>query len=427
MLVYITNRKLPHATISVKTNIAVTAIKQELNTAKTGGQERIIFGLASSNYKSISFYPRGNESQLFDSVNADEYAKPWLVFLHGYHQDPEETVKKAKLLHDIHGVNVVLFSWPSHPMPIKAFDVDNVFDDLKSFALRMIFSALRPSLLAYFLGEIKNFIADYKNNYEPARLNAENSTDDFYVALQLIAQHLLPRISQKRLSLLVHSMGNYLLQRTLLDKNELPIKFCNIILHQADVKSSNHASWVSGLFGYSANKLYVTVNVLDFVLASSNILHRINRNNNCERLGQSVQIKPDALHQGYAHQMVRYLDFTDGYGVDIKHEIFTCKGVDIDDEPILADADQIDQYIVELLGRIFRGENDKLPVKRDGSNKHGFSMMPIAPMLYKPKWIVEDESLCDEGPESECFIASLDQFNDPFKKEPDYIAELDDE
>ena len=427
MLVYITNRKLPKSTISVKTNIAVTAIQQKLNSVKAGGAERIIFGLVNSNYKSIDFYPRGDESQLFDSINADEYAKPWLVFLHGYHQDPEETVQKAKLLHDIHGVNVVLFSWPSHPMPIKAFDVDNIFDELKSYALSMIFSAQRPSLLAYFLGEMKNFVADYKNNYKPARANAEKSTDDFYAALQLIAQHLRPRISQRKLSLVVHSMGNYLLQRTLLDKNDLPIKFWNIVSHQADVKSSNHASWVSGLFGYSANKLYVTVNLLDFVLASSNILHRINRKKDCECLGQSVQINPDGLHQGYAHQMVRYLDFTDGYGIDIKHEIFTCRGVDIDNEPILADTDQIDQYIVDLLGRIFRGENDKLPVKRGGSNKYGFSMMPIAPMLYKPKWIVEDESLCEEGPESEYFISSLDQFNDPFENEPDYIAELDDD
>jgi hypothetical protein len=432
MLVYITNRKLPNTPVASNTHvnkarIAVKDIKQTLNSAKPGGKKRIVFGLASSNYKNINFYPRGNESDLFDSIHSDEYKKPWLVFLHGYHQDPEETVKKAKLLHEIHGVNVVLFSWPSHPVPIKSFDTDNILQLLKTFVLNTVLNAGRPDLLGFFLGEVKKFIADYKNNYEPARRNAEKSTADFYAAMQLVDQHLLPRIKPEKLSLLVHSMGNYLLQKTLYDKNGLPIKFWNIISHQADVKSSNHASWLTGLFGYSANKIYVTVNVLDFVLAASYILHRISKRKDCERLGHSVQIKPEGVHQGYIQKTVSYLDFTDGYGVEVKHELFTCEGTDINVEPIIAEASQIDKNIVDLLGRIFRGEGDRLPVKKGRSSKSGFSMMPTLPRVYKPTWIIEDESLCDEGPDVDCFLRSLDEFNDPFKKEPEYIPELDDD
>lgn len=418
MLVYITNRKLPITPTSKPVNIAVKKISQKLNVSKVPGQNVIVSGVASNNYKNIKFYPRGKESDLFDGIDKKEYKKPWLVFLHGFHQDPEETVEKAMRLESIHGVNVVLFSWPSHPKPVKTLSKDSVVKELKDYALTLLLGARRPSLVGFFLEEIKKFIDDYKNNYVPARKNAEKSTTDFYAALEIVNQQLLPRINPSKLSLIVHSMGNYLLERTLYDKNNLPLKFWNIVSHQADVKASNHASWLSGLFGYSANKLYVTVNVLDAVLAASNLLHRLNKERDCERLGQSSKLKPEGLHQGYIQNIVHYLDFTDGEGVDIEHEIFTRKSIE--------NKGDVDKNIVGLLGRIFRSESDKLPVKR-GRSKSGFSMMPTVPMVYKPQWIIEDENLCDDGPDEDCRIRSLSVFDDPFKKEPDYIPELEDD
>lgn len=427
MLIYITNRSLPFSTINSKKRIAVKAIKQSLNSARSAGKDRIIFGLTSSNWRHVTFYPRGDEAALFDAVAASDYQKPWLVFLHGFHQDPDETVEKAKRLHDIHGVNVVLFSWPSHPLPVKAFDTSNMGQQIKNIAMNMILSGGRPELLGYLLGEVKKYIEDFKNNYEPARRNAENSSEDFYAAMQLLSQHLLPKIPANKLSLVIHSMGNYLLQRSLLAHNGLPIRFRNIVSHQADVRASDHASWLPRLQSHADNKLYITVNVLDYVLAASNLLHRLNKRKAVERLGQSVRLKPEGVYQGYIQNTVSYLDFTDAYGVGIKHEIFTRKGVDINDDPIIADNEQIDSNIVNLLGRIFRGEKDRLPVIKGRSNNSGFSMMPTLPRVYKPTWILEDENLCDEGHDVSCFIRSLDVFEDPFAKEPDYDPDLNDD
>ena len=45
--------------------------------------------------------------------------------------------------------------------------------------------------------------------------------------------------------------------------------------------------------------------------------------------------------------------------------------------------------------------------------------------VYKPKWIVDDENLCDDGPGAECLVKSLDEFEDPFAADPEYIPELD--
>ena len=62
MLIYITNRGLPNAPTSRTRKIAVKKISQKLNTAKPGGHDRIVSGLASADFKSITFYPRGKES-----------------------------------------------------------------------------------------------------------------------------------------------------------------------------------------------------------------------------------------------------------------------------------------------------------------------------------------------------------------------------
>jgi hypothetical protein len=170
----------------------------------------------------------------------------------------------------------------------------------------------------------------------------------------------------------------------------------------------------------------VTINIFDYVLAASNILHRYKLNKkNVERLGQSVRIKPDGVYQGYIHNIVDYLDFTDGYGVDEKHEIFTCKGVSIDNNWISAGKNNIDISIFNLLGKIFRSETkDGLPTKKGGA-LNGISKMKTLPNVFKPEWIVEDESLSEEH-EDISFIYSLEHFTDPYKPEHVDDPDLDD-
>ena len=425
MLIYITNREVADMPVSRPKTISVKKIGQGLSKRKEKGKPVFLTGLASDDYSRVRFYPPGSEPDLFDQVEASEYKrKPWLVFLHGFHQDPWETVEKARLLETIHGVNVVLFAWPSRPRPVNAFDVDNILDELTEYIKNPVF-AVRPSLKGILLGETIKLLKDFAGNYRPARRNAEKSTTDFYAALELLKKHLLPKIRKNQLNLVVHSMGNYLLQKTLEHNNGLPLAFHNIVSHQADVKASNHASWMPMLSAYSQHRLYITVNVLDYVLAASNMLHKINGVRDRERLGHSVRIKPDGIYQGYIQNTAQYLDFTDGYGVDVKHEIFTCEGTDIDDAVISAESGKVDQNVVDLLGRIFRGERDRLPASR-GKSLNGFSMMPTLPRVYKPQWIVEDQDLCGDERHI-CMITSLGEFDDPYTQETEYDADFDED
>jgi len=426
MLLYVTNRKLSKVPETVPVRNRISDIGIDLNTKKNSAGDAIYFGLSNSNYSSIEFFPRGMEAALFSKVDANEYARPWVVLLHGYHQDVKETIAKARFLIEKQGVNVVLFSWPSRPKPVGSFDVSTLDDYIKDFVKSVLFGFGRPSLQAIFVKELKNLLKDMITNYVPARKNAERSTTDFHNALSVIKEFLIKQ-EKVKLSLFVHSMGNYLLEKTIEDKGYLPVLFTNIMLHQADVNAATHASWIPRLLGSASKKVYISVNVFDYVLAASNIMHRYKLGNrNVERLGQSVRVKPDGVYQGYIHSLVDYLNFTDGFGVENKHEIFTCEGVSVD-EPWNAGSNDIDISIFQLIGKIIRSEpGDGLPARIGRHpNGKGFSRMNTSVNISKPRWIVEDESLCEEH-ESICFLDSFDDFEDPFQPAPTEDPDLND-
>ena len=424
MLIYITNRKLKNAPEDKATENKTNEISNLLNKKLNSHGDAIYCGLANESYSKIKFYPRGKELELFNEVKKTEYNKPWIVLLHGFHQDVNETIAKVKFL-ERYGINIVLFSWPSRPKPVESFKTDMLKVYIKDYVKNIIFGFGRPSLQLLFLKEVNKLLKDYIGNYAPARKNAQASTADFHSALSVLNKHLLPKVKDGKFSLVVHSMGNYLLEKTILDKGSLPVEFSNIILHQADVNASSHAVWVPRLLSHTRKRLYITVNIFDYVLAASNILNRYKSGNNVERLGQSVRIKPEGQYLGYINNKVHYLDFTDGFGIDSIHEIFTCDGADINGDFISSGKNQVDQSIVNLLKKIFRSTNDGLPDIK-GHSKHGMSKMPTSPNIYKPQWLVEDESLCDDDNDI-CFVDSLGQFKDPYLPEPVFDPELSDD
>ena len=118
-------------------------------------------------------------------------------------------------------------------------------------------------------------LADKWENYLPAEENARASAVDLFYALELVKKHL----KSKRLPvLLIHSMGNYLLEnaiknlKKLENREKLPMNFSNIVLHQADVTVPGY-EWINklnaNLIADNNARLYVTTNFNDYVLLSS--------------------------------------------------------------------------------------------------------------------------------------------------------------
>lgn len=379
MIIVFTNRKLPPAVNSKAGTIKVTELGVVLNQ-RQGNTPHIRSGVLSSNLKSINFSARGDEASVFAQVSAEDMYKSWVVFVHGFHQDPQETMAKARALYQNHRVNVVVFSWPSRPEKHEM-----TMQEIRQLIAQ---DALSASLGASTLGKIgSNYVykalKDRWLNYQPAMDNAEKSKADVLETLKLVDQYLN---TERPPVLLVHSMGNYVLQNCLARRQQLDMKFSNIVLHQPDVNSQNH-QWVEKLKASltDTGKLYITINATDYVLAASCTMRKLKKNRYTERLGQT--------RHHYIVDAINYLDFTGGESVENKHELF------------IESRDKTNETVFDLLGRLFRAEPDQLPREKNESHA-GFSKMPSHINLYQLEYILdplEDEVMAEKVPSLKCF------------------------
>jgi len=386
MLIVMTNRKLSEIPSDVSKLIDVEDMGVEL--AERHSNENVLFsGILSADLKRIRFYPKQSTKDLFSKISPADKAKPWVFFVHGFHQDPEENIKKANQLSRRHNVNVVAFAWPSRPL-----DEDMNMDDVKSIVKNDVISNVLGGATLAKIGVhwLYKSLRDTWMNYEPALKNAENSKIDLLAAISLVNDYLP---SENPPVLLVHSMGNYLLENIMKSVDALPMQFGNIILHQADVNSNDH-SWVKKLKSNLADKakLYITTNAYDTTLAGSQIHKKINREENTERLGQT--------RNHFVLGDINYLDFTDGVYVSDDHEFFKRGKEDTN----------LDIY--QCLGRIFRGEPDLLP-EYDKKSKSGFTKMPTSVQLFRLEDVIHPADI-DFDPENDQTVSSLSLFDDTY-------------
>lgn len=395
MIIVFTNRKLPSVVNTKAGSIKLGELGVILNR-RQANKPHIRSGILSDDYKRINFSARGDEASVFAQIKAEDKYKPWVIFVHGFHQDPEETIAKARALYQNHQVNVLVFSWPSRPQ-----DHEMTMQEIRQLVAK---DALSASLGASTLGKIGiNFVykalKDRWLNYQPAMDNAEKSKADLLETLKLADQYL---DTERPPVLLVHSMGNYLLQNCLSRRKQLAMKFSNIVLHQPDVNSQNH-QWVEKLNAslIDTGKLYITTNATDYVLAASCVMRKLKRNRYKERLGQT--------RHHYIVDDINYLDFTGGEYVENKHELF------------IEQRAETNQTVFDLLGRLFRAEPDQLP--RENNESHaGFSKMPSNINLYQLEYIldpVENAVIAEKVP-------SLKWFKDPLAVDNTASHHMDD-
>ncbi|MZH02480.1 MAG: alpha/beta hydrolase [Nitrospinae bacterium] len=203
-------------------------------------------------------------------------SKSWVVFIHGFNQSFEKNLKKCKEIED-YGVNVLAFSWPSNPGPNGGF-----------------FKA------------IKNKREEYRKARANARLSV-TATDRFMGKIVNYIQESTNEDCRISVNLLIHSLGNYLFQRSFEEQvfsNDLRV-FDNIIMHQADVDHENHHKWVDCLS--DAKRVYITINLHDQVLKVSTMVNGRRLGNTPYRLEGKLPV---------------YFDFTYGEDVGSKHRLW---------------------------------------------------------------------------------------------------------
>lgn len=223
-------------------------------------------------------------ADLLAQIKAGRFSSHWLLFVHGYNNSFPNSVKAALRLAssyrrqpsnpDLADVDVILFSWPSDPGGTLAITTDPI----GSYRRMQRSAELSGSALERLLQRLSRFFVR-----------------------KALAD---PALSRFRFNAMVHSLGNYLLQHTRQPAEAGPL-FDLLTLHQADVETASHASWVDGIT--IARRLWITINAHDDVLRTSDVINR-------ERLG-TAQSRLTA-------QRPVYLDVTGMKHLGVSHNLF---------------------------------------------------------------------------------------------------------
>lgn len=376
MIVVISNRNLEQqpSTDAVEV-MPISVFGSDMND--DGNRCGVLLKRQSGKAERIKLYPQGMEkdmlAELVDKIDAagpgHELRRPWVMFVHGFNQTIEKNIAKARNIEKWRKLNVIVFSWPSQPHPGKT---DSVMKVVKSSALAKF---VRSNLTAAAIGALTDFVEDYWRTYTLAKMNAESSADDMAAACRLVQSRLIKKTRRKlTISLLVHSLGNYLMQHTVMTHNGIAARFEHIMLHQADAASAEQRQWIPVL-ARAARHVYVTINKYDSVLAVAQVY------NQKERLGHS--------QQGFIHNSkISYCDFTgipsviwsDGSGENMNqndHGLFNL--------PLDKCAD--DMY--QLLSRLLKSEKAGL-TKAFARSLNGFMKTRRKINYYQPALIVDD-------------------------------------
>ncbi len=243
---------------------------------------------------------------------------PWVVFINGNNQSMKKNLKKSARIQAKYGVNMLIFSWPS-----RSYN--------PHFLLRLIGAGALASInarLAY--PAIKSALSKRIKQYREARKIAEASVPHVKQVLELAIDKLFNRLNGVRKTVLVHSLGNYLFERLVLEGGTLDggAKFDAVLLHQPDVDAAEHHRWIEQIQLCEDDGLYITHNHDDAVLRLSGIVNTmpelsitgIEQASSNSRLGNRPEIEPKAVN-------ANYIDFTDMKGVQLEHGIAWSKHV----------------------------------------------------------------------------------------------------
>ncbi len=206
-----------------------------------------------------------------------------LFFVHGFNNDFIDVLERGYQLEQNYNVEVVAFSWPANGRDGKgnflgtAVGTASYLSDKREASKS--YSALDRSL-----EKLGNYFQKYN--------------DDTFVCNQ-------------KLTLMLHSMGNYLLEHyTLTGGYDKTCIFDNIIMACADVNNEGHQHWVDKL--KFRKRLYITINENDKALLASRL-----------KLGEEQKPRLGHWTMNLSAKQPWYIDFSDAAHVnDNSHAYF---------------------------------------------------------------------------------------------------------
>ncbi|HHI93254.1 MAG TPA: alpha/beta hydrolase [Gammaproteobacteria bacterium] len=235
---------------------------------------------------------------------ATETKKSILFFVHGYNNDVKDVVKAAWDIEQLYDVIVVPFTWPANG--------GGAISGAASYLSDKADGRQSASALNRVVGKIQYYHALLtRKGLDGLRQRAAKKYPDNSAAAKEYFTRLQAESCQVKLSLLCHSMGNYVLKHTLMttDSRTEQLVFDNICLVAADTNNKNHKKWVDKLD--VRNRCYIVINENDSALAASRIKPGDEQK---ARLGHYTR----KLNSSNAY----YIDFTGADNVGREHTYF---------------------------------------------------------------------------------------------------------
>lgn len=209
-----------------------------------------------------------NEIRNLDDCKAlSEGNNDWLVFVHGDSKTFSDAAIRGLKIQNLHHVKVLVFSWPS-----------------------------------------KMEKGNGSRNFSNSKRNVEAGVLQFKELLLLIQEYKKRNQWPEKpyhLTLFLHSLGNYYLERLVKDSLLADLDsnlFDNLIINAAAVNQEGHANWVDRL--HFQKRIYTTSNKKDFNLNGARIF-----SNSGKQLGERLK---SPLSTG-----ATYINFTKAIGLAI--------------------------------------------------------------------------------------------------------------
>ncbi len=240
--------------------------------------------------------------ELFERAQKEK--KSILFFVHGYNNDVRDVLATADKLEKTHNVIVVPFTWPANGGGALTGTIAYKSDKSDARA--------SEGALNRMVGKIQ-FFHDLLVSGRKKKLQAkaEQKHKNNPQAAQALFSRLMSMECTSTLNLLCHSMGNYVLKKTLMNGGSptSQLTFDNTCLVAADTNNHNHADWVENLD--VRKRVYIVINEDDFALKASRIKPGDEQK---ARLGHYIK----KLNSDNAH----YVNVTDAEHVESKHSYF---------------------------------------------------------------------------------------------------------
>ena len=237
-------------------------------------------------------------------ARARKEKKSILFFVHGYNNDVEDVLAAAEAIEALYNVIVVPFTWPANGGGVISGTAAYLSD--KSDA-RASAGALNRAI-----GKIQQFhtILSRGLNKKLQKMVAEKHCDNPMAAASLYAE-LLEKECPVKISLLCHSMGNYVFKHTLSTSENASsqLVFDNICLVAADANNENHNKWVNELD--VRKRVYVVINEDDSALKASRI-----------KPGEEQKARLGHYLKQLNSPKACYIDVTDAAHVGSEHTYF---------------------------------------------------------------------------------------------------------